>query len=236
MLGRAVLGQLAAVAGSGLLLIFVPFMPSVWGLPRERVAEMCVFWVGSCLLLCGLEAGLAAFIQNCRNASLTAFARRIGVYAVASAILGTASCLATLSILLITSLDGAGLIPDDELVSGLRRPLRYAVALPLLVTFVCQCLSLGTLRMPPASSQPAPRRTMRTCLLVLLVLALLAFAGALLLFLANRWFAMYVVVVTWLTQCLFVALAIEQTAFLVRELTPPHAATHDVPSPDYRNW
>ena len=218
MRGRAIYGQIAAVAGSGLLLIFVPFMPSVWGLPRERVAETSVFWVGQCLVLFGLEASLASIVHNCRNGLLPPGAPRIGVYAAASVVLGAASCLITLSILLITSLDGAGIIPDNDLVSGMPSPVRYAAALPLLLMLVSQCFCLGTLRLPATGSQPPPGRAARTILLVLLLLALMLFAGALLLFLVDRWFALFTVVVTWLAQWLFVALAIEQTSFLVREL------------------
>lgn len=218
MRGRAIYGQLAAVAGSGLLLIFVPFMPSVWGLPRERVAEMSVFWIGQYLLLFGLESSLPSVVQSCRSGLLSPTGRRIAVYAMASTILSTAACLIVLSILLITSLDGAGMPIDAGFLSNMWSPLRYAIALPLLPTFVCQCLSLGLVRLPASGDQPPLRRGARSILLPLLFFAAALFAGALLLFLVDRWFALFVVVATWLAQWLFIGLTMEQTAFVVREL------------------
>ena len=215
---RPMLGQIAALAGSGLLLIFVPFMPTVWGLPRGRVAEMCVFWGGWCLLLFGVEASRSSFVQSCRLGLLSPVQVRIGTYSAASAVLGAVACLVTLSLLLFTSLVGAGIFDDGDNVAHMPSPIRLLVTLPLLPTFLLQAASLGMLKLPAAQMQPASGRRVRPLLLALLFLIGALFAGSLLMFLANRWFALFTVVATWLAQLLFVALSVDHTAFLVAEL------------------
>jgi hypothetical protein len=215
---RVFYGQLTALAGCVLLLVFVPFMPRGWGLPRERVAEMCVFWVGECLLLFGLNASLEALVQDHHGGGRAGALHLFGVLAAGSGVFGTLSCLLTLSILLTTSLDGAGIIGDLDIFTGMPKAVGYLISLPLLPMFICQLLLLGFSGAPAVESRPAPSRAALPFLRVMLFFAILLFAGACFLFLANRWFAVLAVAATWLAQWLFVAMSIELLAYLTREL------------------
>ena len=56
---QLIAGQIVCIAGLLLLVVFVPSMPRVRGLPQHRIAEMFVFWCGEGMLVFGM--GLTFF-------------------------------------------------------------------------------------------------------------------------------------------------------------------------------
>jgi len=191
-----------------LLLAFVPFMPQVTGLPRHRVAEMCLFWVAQWMMVFGLRTSLRA-----RSTVLVSSERRRADSLIASAgvLLAIVVCLIALSNLTVSSVQGAGFRPlGTHSRSMLPRAVCYALSLPLIVAMAMQIPLFSSLNECGATAPNNDRRLLRKMLLIGLFMLMTGFAFTCLLAAVDRWLVLATVITTMLSSFLFVAVAIEQ--------------------------
>lgn len=208
---RLNLSLAACIGGLLLLCVVVPLVPQRTGLPRFRVVEMGLLWLGQALVIYGsgaaLKAAAATNPSNQPGSSRTAMLlASIGV------LIAALTCLLALTNLLATSLQGAGLQS-----AGLRpgrfypKEFGYGLALPLITAVVLQIPLAWGLKgaggppLPLAHANPA-----RTLGFSLLVILFIGFAGSCLLFFMDRWFALVSVAATWVAGSVFVLLAVSQ--------------------------
>lgn len=205
---KVVLGQLLCLMAMSLLLVCVPFMPRVTGLPRERVAEMAIFWIALWLMLQGSWTAVdGAGGTPRRPLNSGQLAAGSGVFVT------TLVCTFVLTHLLITSIDGAGIrVPGLPRGRSIPRELGYSLAVPLLLGMALQIPLLrsgGRDSRDFGQGQRPPRRVVRLLLELGIGLLLIAFAGSVAIFLADRWYAVISVVVTWASGLGYLALASE---------------------------
>ena len=203
------MGQLACLAALLLWTLLVPWMPQVTGLPKHRVLEMLVFWSGWGLLLVGIWLRPAAAAIEPGNHSGHWSAR----LAATGILLAAWACLLSLTNLLFSSVQGAGIrVPGFDRAEILLPDSAFILDYVLLAFFVPSLLwQIPWLFVahPLSSGQANPIRPLRLILLVFFGLGLGAFGLTCLMFLANRWYALFCVIVTWLASWLFILLAYE---------------------------
>ena len=203
------MGKLACLAALLFWTLLVPWMPQTTGLPKHRVLEMLVFWSGWGLLLAGI--GLrptSAAIETCNHwGHWSARLAAVGVLIAAWA------CLLSLTNLLFSSLQGAGIRPpgmhSGEILPPSMVDLLDYLLLSLLIPSLLMQIPWLFVAPPLARAQATAIRPLRLFLLVSLGLGFLAFGLTCVMFLADRWYALFCVVVTWLASWLFILLAYE---------------------------
>lgn len=208
---RPNLSLAACIGGLLLLCVVVPLVPQRTGLPRFRVVEMGLFWLGQSLVIYGSGAALRAAAAT-NPANQPGPSRTAMLLASVGVLIATLTCLLALTNLLATSLQGAGLQS-----AGLRpgrlypKELGYALALPLLTAVALQ---IPLAWVPKGVAWPplplAHTSTARMLGFSLLAILFVGFAGSCLLFLIDRWFALVSVAATWTAGSVFVLLAASQ--------------------------
>lgn len=209
-----IIGQLICLAGLLLLLVFVPFTPSVTGLPRHRVTEMCIFWIGQWMLMIGMGFTLRA---SATRQGLPVTQGRNLVLAAIGVLIAVAMCFISLSNLTFSSIQGAGLrMPGLHWGRLFPRELGYLLGIPLLLSFCLQMpilVSVGSVtKNGTNAAEKLPRRPARAALRILLVILLAMFGMTILLFMMDRWFAVASVVISWIATIVFFCVGIEQVA------------------------
>lgn len=203
------IGQLACLAALLLWTLLVPWMPQVTGLPKHRVLEMLVFWSGWGMLLVGIWLRPASAATEPGNHTGHWSAR----LAAAGILLAAWACLLSLTNLLFTSVQGAGIrVPgfdrSEILLPNSAFILDYVLLALLVPSLLLQIPWLFVAHSLISGQTPAIR-PLRLVLLVLFGLGLLAFGLTCVMFLADRWYALLCVVVTWLGSWPFILLAYE---------------------------
>lgn len=204
MRSRLILGQILCIAGILVLSPFVPLMPQVTGLPKHRIVEMLVFWLGFGLLVCGCGQSLGATPRPLNPDGR----RTLAAMGTAVAVL---VCVVALTNLFFSSLQGIGFRPPGAHSDTLYpREFGYILFVPFLASLGCQ-LPLLTIGKSPFLTPSTTRwRVARLILLPFLAILFLFFCGSCLLFLLNRWYAVASVGVTWVAGFVSLALAVDQ--------------------------
>lgn len=226
---RLILGPLSSLGGLLSLLVFVPFMPQVSGLPRDRVWEMAVFWLGQTLLVVGHNVACKVNVKD--GAALEVLGRRSTLAGVGG-VMASLVCIVAASNLLFSSVQGVG-VRMPGLHSSVLYPdeFGYALACPLLIAFVLQLPLMRSAPDGALNEAPRERRLARTLLQLGVLFFLMMTLGSLLLFVADRWYAILTVLATWFSVWFFIGLAIEQLVSARSRATIYPSAVHLVDRP-----
>jgi hypothetical protein len=200
------------VAATIILLAILPWRPVSLGVPYARIQETGAVWIAYTLLLWGMgraRSGIGSLAGD------GAHARRLkaGLNAASGAMCLTAlTTLISLTSILATTLEGARFISlpfgRSELYPS---ELNYSLAAPLALALLCHG-ALLVMQLPASGASPWPAATsvVRPLLLVVLGVLLALFLLTALGSVADRWFVVGAVVVTWIASWFFLGLAIEQ--------------------------
>ena len=205
-------GQMLCVGAVVVLLAILPWRPASAGVPYARMQETAAVWIAYGLMILGMGTARSSIGSLARDVP-QAKRLKAGLNAASGGMcLSALAAIVSLSSILVTTLKGARIL-DLPYGGSYLYPseLNYALVLPLCFALLCHGAVVvmqlpGNLTSPSSSGTSIGRRLLLAVLGLLLLIYLMTALGSL----ADRWFVVGAVVVTWLASWVFLGLAIEQ--------------------------
>jgi hypothetical protein len=197
------------------LLMILPWRPKSTGVPYTRIQETAAVWIGYALLSWGMGRARSS-VGSLAGDVPDAIRLRAGLNAASGAMCLTAlATIVSLTSILVTTLEGAAFIALPYGRTQLYpSEFNYALVLPLGLALLCH-VAVIAMQLPLDIAAKPPQVTSVARLFLLLVLGLLlaVFLLAALGAIADRWFVVGAVVVTWIASWVFLGVAIEQVTW-----------------------